>query len=118
MSLTIKSGNQVKQTIQQPVKNKQQFDLLAEMNFLMPKKAWLILFERAYPDEDEKRKSRIVFKDAVFRVNDPREHTQSNIIKVASVPAARDVFMKIVEKNDTRKIPKKEKEFLNERRFA
>src|SRR5690606_24692723 len=64
MSVSFIARNRIKQRIQQPVKNEQQFELLLEVDFLMSKQADLIFFQATYPNENKKGKSSIILKNS------------------------------------------------------
>jgi hypothetical protein len=84
MFLSIQSGNQIKKSIQYPMKQEEQFDLLFEVDHLMTDQPFPVGLQCADPNENKKLKSRIVFEDLSSRVNYKWKHTartETTIVK-------------------------------------
>jgi hypothetical protein len=55
VTLAIHSAQKIKEGIEQPMENKEHFNLLPEMNFFVTDQLRLIISLACNPDEDEKR---------------------------------------------------------------
>ena len=54
MPMPLGTQNDIEKGIEQPMKDKEHFNLLPEVNLLMPYQALLVLLNAANPDKDEK----------------------------------------------------------------
>lgn len=86
MSLPESPRNHIKQCVQQPVKNEQQFHLLYKVNSFMTNEPFLLFFQAAYPDKEKKRKSGVVSENSSPGVQNKRAHAGNNITPQQLVP--------------------------------
>ena len=62
MALTVHASDDIEQQITHPVENEQHLNLLPEMDLFVPNQLGLIVSLAGYPDEDEKRESRVIIE--------------------------------------------------------
>lgn len=74
MFVAFQSGNDIKASIQQPMKNEKQFKLLEEMNAFVTYQPFSLTLEITDPNEEKEGETRIMTKNFLTSTDDDWKH--------------------------------------------
>lgn len=74
MTMTPRPGPQIEKTVQKPMENEQQLDLLQEMDLFMTYESYFIPCLFGDPDENKKRKPCVIVEDSLSGIDLERQH--------------------------------------------